>query len=113
MRFYFDIDEAEFAEEYGKSFQESVHDGVVRVLAEETYYNFKTNILSEKVEEILQSRQQEIVNEVIERVAEKITRKKAIAAMTPKASELAAADKDNIAYFEQMIDKAIAKKFGR
>lgn len=113
MRFYFDIDEAEFAEEYGTNFQESVHDGVIRALAEETYNNVKTSILYSKVEEILQSRQQEIINEVIERVAEKIARKKAIAAMTPKASELAAADKDNIAYFEQMIDKAIAKKFGR
>lgn len=28
-------------------------------------------------------------------------------------SEIAAMDKDNIAYFEEMIDKAIAKKFGK
>ena len=50
---------------------------------------------------------------VIERVAEKVAKKKAIVAITPKASEIAAADKDNVAYFEQMIDMAIARKFGK
>ena len=50
---------------------------------------------------------------VVERVAEKIAKKKALAAMTPKVSEIAAMDKDNIAYFEEMIDKAIAKKSGK
>lgn len=49
---------------------------------------------------------------VVERVADKIAKKKSIVALTPKASELAAADKDNVAYFEQMIDRAIARKFG-
>jgi hypothetical protein len=28
-------------------------------------------------------------------------------------SEIAAADEDNVAYFEQMIDRAIAKRFGK
>lgn len=30
-----------------------------------------------------------------------------------EASEIAAADKDNVVYFEQMIDRAIAKRFGK
>ena len=50
---------------------------------------------------------------IVERVAAKVAKKKAIVAITPKASEIAAADKDNVAYFEQMIDRAIAKRFGK
>lgn len=46
-------------------------------------------------------------------MTEKIAAKKAVVAMTPKVSEIAAMDKDNVAYFEQMIDKAIARRFGK
>lgn len=62
---------------------------------------------------MLQSKQDEIIEAVIERVTEKIAAKKAVVAMTPKVSEIAAMDKDNVAYFEQMIDKAIARRFGK
>ena len=67
----------------------------------------------EHINAIMKSRQNEIIETVIERVAEKIAKKKALIEFTPKASELAAIDKDNITYFEEMIDKAIAKRFAK
>ena len=50
---------------------------------------------------------------VVERVSDKIAKKRAIVELTPKASEIAAVDKDNVAYFEEMIDRAIARRFGK
>lgn len=117
MRFYFDIDEEEFDTEYGVGFHQAILSGAVDALALQIY-NEETNAdrwhseVRKSIESILKSKQNEICEMVVERVSEKIAKKKAIAAITPKASELAAADKENIAYFEQMIDKAIAKRFG-
>lgn len=116
MRFYFDIDESEFNDEYGIDFREAVKERVCASIAETVwdevadpdgwYSNVKHHI-----NDILKTRQNEIVEAVIERVAAKIAKKKALMEFTPKVSELAALDTDNISYFEEMIDKAIAKRF--
>ena len=118
MRFYFDIDDYEFQGECGVDFRQAIHDGVVRTIADQVFYH-ETDTdrwyseVQKQVNDIVKSRQDEICEKVVERVAEKVAKKKAIVAITPKASEIAAADKDNIAYFEQMIDMAIARKFGK
>ena len=116
MRFYFDIEDYEFEYEYGVDFNHAVMNGAVNSIAEKIYYAESDtdrwySAAQQQVNEILKARQDEICEKVIERVAEKVAKKKAIVAITPKASEIAAADKDNVAYFEQMIDKAIAKRF--
>ena len=118
MRFYFDIEDEEFEDEYGLNFRDAVKDGVIRELSSQIY-NEGTNSdnwyseVRKQIDELVQTNQKEICDMVVERVAEKIAKKKALVAMTPKVSEIAAMDKDNIAYFEEMIDKAIAKKFGK
>ena len=117
MRFYFDIDEYEFEDEYGVGFQQSVKNGAVDALAMQIYNETTDSSgwyseVQNQVKELVKSRQDEICEKIIERVAEKIARKKAIVAITPKVSEIAAVDEANVAYFEQMIDKAIAKRFG-
>ncbi len=118
MRFYFDIDDYEFEQEYGVDFRQSVKNGAVDALAMQIY-NEETDTdrwyseVQQAIKEIIKSKQDEICEKVIERVAEKVAKKKAIVAITPKASEIAAADNDNVTYFEQMIDRAIAKKFGK
>lgn len=118
MRFYFDIDEDEFKDEYGPGFQEVIVNGVIREVAQEIY-NDGTDIdlwysdINKQIKELFKSKQDELCEMIVERVAEKVAKKKAIVAITPKASEIAAADKDNVAYFEQMIDRAIAKRFGK
>lgn len=118
MRFYFDIDEYEFEDEYGVGFQQSVKNGAVNALAERIYHTESgTDIwyseVQRQIKELVKSRQDEICENIIERVAEKIAKKKALVAITPKVSEIAAADEANVAYFEQMIDKAIARRFGK
>jgi len=117
MRFYFDIEDYEFEDEYGVDFNHAVMNGAVNSIAEKIYYAESDtdrwySAAQQQVNEIIKARQDEICEKVIERVAEKVAKKKAIVAITPKASEIAAADKDNVSYFEQMIDKAIAKRFG-
>lgn len=118
MRFYFDIDDYEFQDVYGVDFRQAVMNRAVNALAEQIY-NTEADADSwhsevhKRINEIIKSKQGEICEMVIERVAEKVAKKKAIVAITPKASEIAAADNDNIAYFEQMIDMAIARKFGK
>ena len=38
MRFYFDIDECEFEDEYGVGFQQSIHDGVISSISNQIFY---------------------------------------------------------------------------
>lgn len=118
MRFYFDIDESEFQDDYGVCFEETVKERVCTAIVDEVWNHVSDTDgwysgVKEHINTIMKSRQDEIIEAVIERVSEKIAKKKEIVAITPKATELAAADKDNIAYFEQMIDKAIARRFGK
>lgn len=118
MRFYFDIDEYEFQDEYSAGFKEIIKEGVIREVAQQVY-DTSTDAdrwyseISKQINDLVKSKQNEICEMIVERVAEKVAKKKAIVAITPKASEIAAADKDNVAYFEQMIDRAIAKRFGK
>ena len=118
MRFYFDIDDYEFSCEEAQSFKEVIKQGAVMELAAEIYANESDpdrwrSEVSEQIKHIVKEHSAEIVEEVIERVAEKIAHKKALVEITPKASELTIIDKSNIAYFEKMIDKAIARRFGK
>ena len=118
MRFYFDIDDYEFQDEYGVDFRQAVMNGAVDALAEQIY-NTETDTdrwyseVKKQIDEIVKSKQNEICEKIVEKVAEKVAKKKAIVAITPKVSEIAAADKSNVEYFEQMIDRAIANRFGK
>lgn len=118
MRFYFDIDEYEFQDEYGIDFKGAVFNGVVESIAAEVY-NHESNAnnlhleAQKQLAALIKENEKQICEAIVERVSDKIAHKKAIVALTPKASELAAADKDNVKYFEEMIDKAIARKFGK
>ena len=115
MRFYFDIDEDQFNDYYGMDFKEEIMNNAVNAVVASIINNVKSPnfIASRKIEAIINEHSDEIIEGIITRVAEKIARKKAITSITPKVSEIAAADEENIAYFEQMIDKAIARRFGK
>ena len=118
MRFYFDIDDALFEDEYGIDFKEAVKNGVVESITE-MIYNRETDAdswysaMHKQIEDLIKTNSKEICEAVIERVTANVERKKTIKEITPSASELAAMDKENVAYFEQMIDRAIAKRFGK
>lgn len=114
MKFYFDIEDYDFNEFYNsKDFRDAVVAEAARSVCDSAFDNFGVVIeaVNDEVKKIVESREEEIVQKIIDLVAEKVARKRAIAAITPKASELAAADKANEEYFATMIDKAIARRF--
>lgn len=114
MKFYFEIDDETFLDEYGIDFQASVKDRAALSVADELIKSMIPDRYvecCEMVHDIIKDHTPEIIDRVTEQVAGAVAKKKAIVELTPKAREMAAADKDNIAYFEEMVDKAIAKKF--
>ena len=116
MRFYFDIDEDYFNDEYGPEFKELIQEHAIQSIVDRingasfAYYH---NEVSKLIDQIVKQRKDEIIELAVNRVADRIAKNKALAEFTPKASELAALDKDNVSYFEKMIDKAIARRFGK
>lgn len=117
MRFYFEIEDDIFEDEFGIDFKDAVKYAAVESVAETVLSQSlgdscyaDCNVM---VQQIIKSNTPVIIERVVDKVADSIARKKAIVGMTPKASELAALDKDNVAYFEAMIDKAIARRFGK
>jgi len=116
MRFYFDIDESEFNDEYGMDFSSTVKQRVCESIADNVWERVSDpdswySDIKKRIDNLLHEHQREIIEAVIERVSEKIAAKKAVVALTPKVAEIVAMDKENIAYFERMVDKAIAKRF--
>ena len=118
MRFYFDIEDYEFDDEYGIDFKQAVINGAINAVAEQIFNDainpdgFHSEV-KKQIDNIIKSNHDKICEIVVERVADKIAKKRAIVELTPKAAEIAAVDKDNVAYFEEMIDRAIARKFGK
>jgi len=117
VKFYFEIDDGVFEDEFGVNFKDAVKAASIESVAETVFSNAMGDSYytecSAMVKKIIKDYTPTIIERVVERVADNISRKKAIVEMTPKASELAAADKDNVAYFESMIDKAIARRFSK
>lgn len=117
MRFYFDIDDETFNDDYGVGFAEIVKQEAIQTIAQTVIYHATGNNYNSEfnaiIKQIIKEKTPEIIDRVVEKVAGQIARKKELVEMTPKVSELAAIDKENVAYFEEMIDKAIARRFGK
>lgn len=117
MKFYFEIEDDIFEDEFGVDFKNAVKLASIDSIAETVFSGVVGDSYYAEcgamVKQIIKDYTPAIIERVVERVADNISRKRAIVEMTPKASELAAADKDNVAYFESMIDKAIARRFGK
>ena len=117
MRFYFDIDDDELNDEYSPSFIELIKMRCADGLREEVWDSITRDgtyeTFVDDIRRLIKDNQKEIIDAVIEKVSAKIAMKKQLLEITPKASQLVAADKENIAYFEEMVDKAIARRFGK
>ena len=115
MRFYFDIDEDQLNDECSPSFIELIKDRCADGLREEIWDSITRDgtyeTLVEDMRQLIKGHQKEIIDAVVDKVSEKIAMKKQLLEITPKASQLAAADKENVAYFEEMVDRAIARRF--
>lgn len=117
MRFYFDIDIDELNDEYSPSFIDLIKMRCADGLREEVWNSITSDgtydYLIGDMKALIKANQREIIDAVVDKVAEKIAMKKQLLEITPKASQFAAADKENVAYFEEMVDRAIARRFGK
>lgn len=120
MKFSFEIDIGDIYDGYAddNDFKRAVFDGAVEAVVG-MFFNDHTRVddahsdVSKAVRDLISGHSAEIIAAVVDKVSEKIATKKALAELTPKAKEIAAINKENRDYFMQLIDEAIAKRFGR
>ena len=111
MRLYFDIDDSWY-DEYGSySFQQDVRNGIVKSITNNLLTEGKYSLTEEEARQIVKENKAEIIDKVVQKVSDVIIKKQEIKSLTPSFSELKNADAQVVKYFEEMVDKAIAKRF--
>lgn len=111
MRLYFDIDDSWY-DEYGSySFQQDIRDGIVKSITNNLLTEGKYSLTEEETRQIVKENKAEIIDKVVQNVSDAILKKQEIKSLAPSLSELKNADAQVVKYFEEMVDKAIAKRF--
>lgn len=111
MRLYFDIDDSWY-EEYGAySFQQDIRDGIIKAITDNLLTEGKYSLTEEEARQIVKANKAEIIDKVVQNVSVAILKKQEIKSLAPSLSELKNADAQVVKYFEEMVDKAIAKRF--
>ena len=111
MRLYFDIDD-NWYDEYGSySFQQDVRNGIVKSITKNLLTEGKYSLTEEEARQIVKENKAEIIDKVVQKVSDIILKKQEIKSLAPSFSELKNADAQVVKYFEEMVDKAIAKRF--
>ena len=120
MKFTFEIPDEEFEYMYGgRDFENAVMSTAVDSILHEMVYNTSGyyNSIKQNVDKIINENKKEIVKTatqaVVDRVSAEVIAKKNIKDLMPKTSEINAINKENEKYFLELIDKAIAKRFGQ
>ena len=120
MKFSFEIDIEDIYDGYAddSDFKRAVFDGAVGAVVD-MFYNDHTSVenvrsdASRAVTRLISEHSREIITAVVDKVSEKIAQKRALVELTPKARDVAAINKENRDSFMQLIDEAIAKRFGK
>ena len=120
MKFSFEIDIEDIYDGYAddSDFKRAVFDGAVGAVVD-MFYNDHTSVedvrsdASRAVTRLISEHSREIITAVVDKGSEKIAQKRALVELTPKARDVAAINKENRDYFMQLIDEAIAKRFGK
>ena len=88
MQFTFEVDLDELFDGWGgnKEFQEAVYKGVINRVVSHVYEGETTAVKA--IDELIKSKSNEIIAAVVGSVSDKVAKKKAIVALTPKASEI-------------------------
>lgn len=111
MRLYFDIDDSWY-DEYGSySFQKDIRNGIVKSITKNLLTEGKYSLTEEEARQIVKENKAEIIDKVVQKVSDVILKKQEIKSLAPSFSELKNADAQVVKYFEEMVDKAIAKRF--
>ena len=111
MRLYFDIDDSWY-EGYGLyDFQQDVKNGIIKSIVNRLLTEGKYSLTEEEARQIVKENKAEIIDKVVQKVSDTIIKKQEIKSLTPSFSDLKNADAQVVKYFEEMVDKAIAKRF--
>ena len=111
MRLYFDIDDNWYEGYDSYDFKQDVRNGIVKSITKNLLTEGKYNLTEEEARQIVKENKAEIIDKVVQNVSAAILKKKEIKSLAPSFSELKNADAQVVKYFEEMVDKAIAKRF--
>lgn len=111
MRLYFDIDDNWYEGYDSYDFKQDVRDGIVKSITKNLLTEGKYSLTEEEARQIVKENKAEIIDKVVQNVSDVILKKQEIKSLAPSFSELENADAQVVKYFEEMVDKAIAKRF--
>nr|DAD70716.1 MAG TPA: hypothetical protein [Siphoviridae sp. ctKcB20] len=111
MRLYFDIDDNWYEGYDSYDFKQDVRDGIVKSITKNLLTEGKYSLTEEEARQIVKENKAEIIDKVVQNVSTAILKKQEIKSLAPSFSELKNADAQVVKYFEEMVDKAIAKRF--
>ena len=111
MRLYFDIDDNWYEGYDSYDFKQDVRDGIVKSITKNLLTEGKYSLTEEEARQIVKENKAEIIDKVVQNVSAVILKKQEIKSLAPSFSELKNADAQVVKYFEEMVDKAIAKRF--
>lgn len=111
MRLYFDIDDNWYEGYDSYDFKQDVRDGIVKSITKNLLTEGKYSLTEEEARQIVEESKAEIIDKVVQNVSAAILKKQEIKSLAPSFSELKNADAQVVKYFEEMVDKAIAKRF--
>lgn len=111
MRLYFDIDDNWYEGYDSYDFKQDVRNGIIESIINRLLAEGKYSLTEEEARQIVKENKAEIIDKVVENVSAVILKKQEIKSLAPSLSELKNADAQVVKYFEEMVDKAIAKRF--
>ena len=111
MRLYFDIDDNWYEGYDSYDFKQDVRNGIVKSITKNLLTEGKYSLTEEEARQIVKENKDEIIDKVVQNVSSVILKKQEIKSLAPSLSELKNADAQVVKYFEEMVDKAIAKRF--
>ena len=111
MRIYFDIDDNWYEGYDSYDFKQDVRNGIVKSIIKNLLTEGKYSLTEEEARQIVKENKAEIIDKVVQNVSAVILKKQEIKSLAPSFSELKNADAQVVKYFEEMVDKAIAKRF--
>ena len=111
MRLYFDIDDSWYEGYDSYDFRKDIESGIVESITNRLLSEDKYSFAEEEARQIVKENKTEIIDKVVQIVSATILKKQEIKLLAPSLSELKNADAQVVKYFEEMVDKAIAKRF--
>ena len=111
MRLYFDIDDSWYEGYDSYDFKQDVKNGIIKSIVNRLLTEGIYSLTEEEARQIVKENKAEIIDKVVQKVSDTIIKKQEIKSLTPSFSELKNADAQVVKYFEEMVDKAIAKRF--